>query len=396
MKILMIAPEPFFEPRGTPISVYQRLSALSSLGYQVDLVTYHVGENVDINNVTIHRIMRIPYVQHVKVGPSFAKPLLDLFLLFKSFMMMIFHRYDLLHTHEEAAFIGVFLSKIFRTPHIYDMHSSLPHQLVNFKYGWRMLIWLFTGLERWVLMNSTAIITVGEDLEVLVKNINPSANVSTIENIPLLFEDIEVTESKVEDLQRTLAIQSSQPVVVYTGTFEAYQGIDLILDSAKRLVPSYPNIRFILVGGRPDQVAHWKTKALELEVKDFIIFTGIVSPHEAACYMHLASILVSPRIKGTSVPLKIYSYLSASKPIIATSVPAHTQVLNNEVALLVDPNPEALAEGIAELIRNDELRDQLSRNAKVLADKKHNTTWYLRKLESIYPQFSLTNIESIV
>jgi glycosyltransferase involved in cell wall biosynthesis len=145
MKILMIAPEPFFEPRGTPISVYQRLSALSALGYQVDLVTYHIGEDVDIKNVSIHRIVKIPFVRRVKVGPSFAKPWLDLFLFFKSFMMMVFHRYDVLHTHEEAAFFGVLLSKIFRTPHIYDMHSSLPHQLENFKYGWRMLVWIFTA-----------------------------------------------------------------------------------------------------------------------------------------------------------------------------------------------------------------------------------------------------------
>lgn len=53
MKILMISPEPFFEPRGTPISVYQRLQALSALGYQVDLLTYHVGQDVDIPGLTI-------------------------------------------------------------------------------------------------------------------------------------------------------------------------------------------------------------------------------------------------------------------------------------------------------------------------------------------------------
>ena len=39
MKILMVAPQPFFEPRGTPISVYQRLEALSALGHHIDLLT---------------------------------------------------------------------------------------------------------------------------------------------------------------------------------------------------------------------------------------------------------------------------------------------------------------------------------------------------------------------
>jgi len=51
MKILMIAPQPFFEPRGTPFSVLGRLKAFSELGHEVDLVTYHVGQDVVIPKV---------------------------------------------------------------------------------------------------------------------------------------------------------------------------------------------------------------------------------------------------------------------------------------------------------------------------------------------------------
>ena len=47
MRILMIAPEPFFEPRGTPFSEFHRIRALTALGHQVDLVTYPFGEDVD-------------------------------------------------------------------------------------------------------------------------------------------------------------------------------------------------------------------------------------------------------------------------------------------------------------------------------------------------------------
>jgi hypothetical protein len=50
----MIAPEPFLETRGTPISVYQRLCALFSLGHEVDLLTYHVGQDTNIPGTTIY------------------------------------------------------------------------------------------------------------------------------------------------------------------------------------------------------------------------------------------------------------------------------------------------------------------------------------------------------
>ncbi len=60
MKILMIAPQPFFEPRGTPISVYQRIEGLSKLGHSVDLVTYHIGEDVEIPGLRIFRAPNFP------------------------------------------------------------------------------------------------------------------------------------------------------------------------------------------------------------------------------------------------------------------------------------------------------------------------------------------------
>ncbi|MCH8283078.1 MAG: HAD-IC family P-type ATPase, partial [Chloroflexi bacterium] len=88
MKILMLAPEPFFESRGTPISVLGRLRALSTLGHEVDLVTYHLGENVSIPGMTIHRIPRVPLVRSIKVGPSFIKPFLDVLLFAKAIRLL--------------------------------------------------------------------------------------------------------------------------------------------------------------------------------------------------------------------------------------------------------------------------------------------------------------------
>jgi hypothetical protein len=70
MKILMIAPQPFFQPRGTPISVLHRLNTLSKLGHKIDLVTYHLGQNIPFENVNYHRIPNIPFIKKINVGPS--------------------------------------------------------------------------------------------------------------------------------------------------------------------------------------------------------------------------------------------------------------------------------------------------------------------------------------
>src|SRR5258705_4764895 len=80
MHILMIAPEPFFEPRGTPFSEYHRIRALLDLGHTVDLVTYPFGKDVELAGLRIFRAARPPFVTRVKIGPSAAKLALDVTL----------------------------------------------------------------------------------------------------------------------------------------------------------------------------------------------------------------------------------------------------------------------------------------------------------------------------
>ena len=60
MRILMIAPEPFFEPRGTPFSEYHRIRALLELGHTVDLVTYPFGRDVALSGLRVFRCLRPP------------------------------------------------------------------------------------------------------------------------------------------------------------------------------------------------------------------------------------------------------------------------------------------------------------------------------------------------
>ena len=122
----MLAPEPFFEPRGTPFSVLGRLRALTELGHEVDLLTYHLGTNIPIPGVVHYRTPRIGFIKTVKIGLSSKKVFLDSLLFIRAFRLLQTGRYDLLHTHEEAGFFGILLAKIFDVRHIYDMPSSLP------------------------------------------------------------------------------------------------------------------------------------------------------------------------------------------------------------------------------------------------------------------------------
>jgi glycosyltransferase involved in cell wall biosynthesis len=160
-KALVIAPQPFFSPRGTPLSVYYRTLVTAKLGVEVDLLTYGQGEDVDIPGVRIIRIPPFRLLGSVKVGPSGLKLFLDVFMLLWVLGLLLRRRYDFVHAHEESVFFCRYLQPIFRFKLVYDMHSSLPQQLTNFGFTTsRSLIRVFAMLENSCLRHADAVITI--------------------------------------------------------------------------------------------------------------------------------------------------------------------------------------------------------------------------------------------
>lgn len=374
----MIATVPFFSPRGTPISVYQRLSGLSKLGHEVDLLTYGLGRDLTIPNVTIHRTPQIPFISSIKIGPSVPKLILDAFIFVYALQMLRKKQYDVLHTHEEAAFFGILYQRWFNIPHLYDMHSSLARQLQSFKWGANSLpVRLFSWLERRTLETADAVITIDPELESRVVSANPTVPNIMIENISLPIGDLKENPIKIENDGRIK--------IVYTGNFESYQGVELIIRAIPEVVKQAENVLFVIVGGDEERINQFQ---IQLQAySDFVRFTGTVSLDEAMGWVEAAKIVLSPRIEGTSVPLKIYNYLHAGKAVVATRLQAHTLVLDETNSVLVEPTPASLANGILTLVQNPELRSQLGQSAQTLAQTRYGLDSYLAKLSSIYAVF---------
>jgi glycosyltransferase involved in cell wall biosynthesis len=378
MYILMIAPEPIFEPRGTPMSVVGRLKALSEMGHQVDLVTYPIGQNVYMPRLRIIRTIGIPGIKKVKIGPSFAKLPLDLLLIIQTIRCLLRKRYDLIHAHEEAGFWCIVLARLFRIPYLYDMHSSLPQQLTNFQFSRsRILTSVFDQLEHWVLKYANSVITICPDLFNHVTRIFPEKDPFLIENVVdygMIFG-----ESDQVDFIRKKYPLNGRRIALYTGTFEPYQGLDLLIDAAGYALQENPSLVFLLVGGHPDQVDYYMNKAYKNGVSDAFIFTGQVQPQEINSYIRCADILLSPRTAGTNTPLKIYAYLRSGLPVVATRLLTHTQVLDDSVAILTEPKPKAFSEGIAAACTNHKRVKRIIRKSKKLAEEKYSYSVYQEK-----------------
>ena len=375
----MLAPEPFFQPRGTPISVYFRLKALSAMGHQVDLITYPLGEDRIFPGLKIFRIPRLPGLLRIKIGPSFAKIPLDMMMAGWCLGKLIKKRYDVIFSHEEASFFGALFAKWGRIPHIYDMHSSLPQQLDNFDFTRsRAVKTIFRVLEKFVLKNSSSVIVICLDLYQQVKQMGFSEKSILLENF-CEFDSPLLTQNRRMKLRKRFAADN-QKLVLYAGNFQSYQGIDLFLRAAAQIPDQ--RVVFLLVGGSPENVREKKRFTEELGLSERVHFTGQVPPSQVSHYIDIADVLVSPRTAGTNTPLKIYSFLKSGKPVVATDLRTHTQVLDENIALLEEPEPDKMASAIKSACFDPEAEQRAERAAS-MALKKYSFSRYQEILDKV-------------
>jgi len=385
MKALVIAPQPFFTPRGTPFSVYYRTMISAELGLEIDLLTYGEGQDVDIPGVRILRTPRFAFLGHVKTGPSALKLFLDLFIVARTVWLLIRNRYDVVHAHEEAVFFCRFLKPVFRFKLIYDMHSSLPQQLTNFNFTKsRLLIGVFEKLENTAIRNAEAVITICPDLADYVESvIGKHEKHFLIENS--IFDDVKLVEQtgesgNLDDVELTHPLPDAKPLIVYTGTLEAYQGIDILILGFAKALPEMPGAALLIAGGNPDQVERFRKMADDAGLGAACLLTGRVPQRRAKYFNSIADVIVSPRQSGTNTPLKVYEQLHSGIPLVATDIYSHTQVLNSDVAFLVPPTADGIAEGLLEAVKNTGAAQERVVNAKRLYEKEYSRDAYIEKM----------------
>jgi glycosyltransferase involved in cell wall biosynthesis len=387
MKALVIAPQPFFTPRGTPFSVYYRTMVTSELGVKVDLLTYGEGQDVDLPGVRILRGPRFAFLGNVKTGPSALKLFLDLFLILRTIGLLLTNRYDFVHAHEEAVFFCRFLKPIFRFKLIYDMHSSLPQQLTNFNFTKSgFLIALFKKLEDSCLHNADAVITICPALAEYVDGlITDHEKHQLIENSifdPVKLADQNTTDNSTETIDVPFT-QGDYPVIVYAGTLEHYQGIDIMLEGFAIAHKQNPDLRMLVAGGSVPQVEHYRNLVRKLGIDQFCTLTGRVPQQVAKKMMEKATVLASPRIEGDNTPLKVYELLASGKPMFATNIYSHTQVLTDDVAFMVDPTAEGIAQGMLDSTANNDEVTKKIKNARKLYEEKYSRKVYEAKLRKL-------------
>ena len=171
---------------------------------------------------------------------------------------------------------------------------------------------------------------------------------------------------------------------MYIGNLEVYQGIDLLVSAFALHHCVRPQDRLIVIGGVVEDVTRYRLMADSMGLADAVEFRGHQPVDQMSRFFSETDVLVSPRIKGTNTPMKIYSYLDAGKPVLATDLFTHTQVLDDSVAVLTKPEPTDFAEGMRQLSEQAELRERLGIAGRDLVRRKYSKAAFQKSLDEIY------------
>ena len=380
MKILLLAPHPFFQERGTPIAVRLLIETLCFQNHEVDLLTFNEGKNIYIRGLKLFRIPKIPLIKKVPIGFSWKKAITDILFSFYLIKLLIKNNYDVIHAVEESVFPAAFFNIFFKRKLIYDMDSSLTEQLYE---KWEVLKYMkliFNYFEKWAIRKADIIVPVCKYLAEKVNTYEPGKKVYMLEDIA--FEN-NSEDKNDENFRRRFS--KMDLFALYVGNLEHYQGIDLMLEGISLLKVNKSFI-LLIIGGLEKDIQFYKEKIKVLGIEDKVAFIGTRPLHNLMHYLKQADILISPRIKGKNTPMKIYSYLASGKAVLATNIYSHTQVLNSNCSYLVNPNSEDFADGLSELVNNDSLRKMLGTAGKQLAQDNYSINSYKKKLEKIYSE----------
>jgi glycosyltransferase involved in cell wall biosynthesis len=383
LRVLVLAPTPFFADRGCHVRILEEARAVLPLGVELRLVTYHIGR--DVPGVPVERIPSIPWYGKLEAGPSWHKPYLDLLLLIKALRVARVFKPHLIHAHiHEGAFIGALLKKLIRVPLLFDCQGSLTAEITDhgFVRPGSLLQKSFALLERWINLSSDYIVTsAGPTVELLVRDGVPRERVSALMDGVDTGNFVPLAKSEVQELRAQLGLPVDRPIVSYLGLLNSYQGVDLLLEAAALLKAQGARLHFLIMGF-PE--GGYREKAEALGIAEMVTFTGRVPYDQASRYLSAGDLAVSPKISLTEANGKLFNYIACGLPVVVFETPVNREILGDAALYAKYGDAAALASAIGRLAGDRELREELGQLGRERAENEHSWAARGRELVGIY------------
>ena len=384
MRILMLAPTPFFAHRGCHVRILEEIRALSAAGHEVELATYGLGE--DVPGIRTIRALRVPWYRKLTAGPSWHKFYLDALLFWSAWRAVSRFRPDVLHAHlHEGVFLAAPIARLRRIPLLADLQGSLTVEMSDhgFFARWRWGERLFARLEGWINRAPNQIVVSAEPVIAELSAARPDG----ANRVTLLGDavDAEIFRPDAETRRRErarLGVAEDEVVIAYLGLLTPYQGVDLLLEVASRVVAAVPRVRFLMMGF-PNEDAY-RDRAEAAGLGAVMRFTGRVRYEVAPAFLAAADLAVSPKLSATEGNGKLLNYMAMGLPTVAFDTPINRGILGDLGVYARLGDGDELAARLIDVARDSGRRAALAPLLRRRAVEEFSWRARARQFEAVY------------
>jgi glycosyltransferase involved in cell wall biosynthesis len=274
-------------------------------------------------------------------------------------------------------------------PYIIEINGLITYESIESdpRYVPRIYLMTYSIIERFYLRMAYRVVAVTAGLQRYIHRTYrvPLQRISVIENAANtdLFRPM-----NAEACRKALNLDSSFAYVGFVGTLARWQGIEYLIKAAVKVIHEIPNVKFLIVG---DGVMKSELVRMskELQISNYIIFTGLVPYIEVPRYINACDICIVPKtafnVRTGMSPLKLYEYLACGRPVIASDIEGLSDFLNRAQAGIIVPpeRVEELSEAIIYLLKADNLRKEMGMRGRRAVVLEHSWLAVAQKIASL-------------
>lgn len=328
------------------------------------------------------------YSESLEAGVKIRRPLYALApLVFLSALrasksLLSRERFDLVHAHWVVPNgpIGALIARRHKLPLVISLHGS--DISVAQRSGW------IGRLTRSSFARAAAVTAPSEDLLERARGLGAKGHLEVIPygaDVSAFAAD----PAAAARIREQLGLSANHTVVCAIGRFVHWKGFDYLIEAFAKASFALPQMRLVFVGDG-DLREDLEARTRSLGVSQTVTFAGMASRNEMPGYLAAADIVVVPSIHYDGyvdgLPNVALEAMAAGKPLVATRVGGLPQLVQSgENGLLVDErDSDALADAIATLARDPDLRSRLGENGRTLIRDSMNWDVVAERFESVY------------
>lgn len=366
MKILIVAywHDPLFKKKtGGLIRMFSLADNLLSLGHEVQLILPKLGYP---KSQTQAKVDEVPFVDLPFLRPLTFHLLCPLFVFYRCFAGA-----NTVYVRQMNSFLPLLVARLFKARTFFEIPND-PYLAYNlYRPSKRSLVRIIDRLCL-KLAHRLVVLSEGTKRRIVERDFIE-------ENKILVFPsgtdtDMFCPVEKKKACAR-LGLQTRFLYVGFIGTFLPYQGMETVIEAAPSVISAEENARFLLVGDGPMR-KEWKSLVNEKGLTEYFIFVGQVPYEEVPLYLAAMDVCVAPhrRESNQSSPVKIFDYMAAGKPVVASNIEAVCEIAGGSgAALLAEPeDPDDFSSKIVLLLKNKEKREEMGLKARAFAVKYFN------------------------